>query len=123
MKSLLIINPVAGQGKPHHAAADVEAAFRDTVRHVIVTSGAGDAEAAALMAGETGDFDEVLVAGGDGTVNEVVNGLTKGLGRTGASVSDGHDGDRRVIPLGIIPLGTQNVLADELGIPAGNLDA
>ena len=50
-------------------------------------------------------LDEVIVAGGDGTINAVVNGLMQ------ARPVDGP-----TLPLGIIPLGTQNVLAQELGI-------
>ena len=44
--------------------------------------------------------DLILAAGGDGTINEVVNGMA------GSKV-----------PLGILPAGTANVLANELGIP------
>ena len=42
----------------------------------------------------------IIAAGGDGTINEVINGMVK---------SD--------VPLAILPLGTTNVLAKELGIP------
>lgn len=67
---------------------------------VKLTGAAGDATAHASDAATRG-VDVVVAAGGDGTVNEVVNGL------------DGYD-----VPLGIIPLGTANDFARQVGIPA-----
>jgi lipid kinase YegS len=62
----------------------------------------GDAERFAREAAERG-AEVVVAAGGDGTINEVVNGLM---------------GSRRRPRLGLVPLGTANDLATELGIPA-----
>ncbi len=107
MNALLIVNPAAGQGKPQAALDELQAALGPLVRDVHVTQRAGDAEDAARSAAWSG-FDAVLVAGGDGTVNEVVNGLLSAP---------------QVLPLGLVPLGTQNVLAHELGQAADNLDA
>ena len=67
---------------------------------VLPTFEAGDAAALAATAARRG-VDVVAAAGGDGTVNEVVNGL------------DGYD-----VPLGIIPVGTANDFARQVGIPA-----
>jgi len=50
--------------------------------------------------------DRIVVAGGDGTINEVINGLLSS-----------EDSETKEIPLSIIPTGTANVLAKELGIP------
>ena len=87
-------------------------AEREEVRHLIdwvrgkghfveahVTLEAGDATSMAAAAARSG-ADVVIAMGGDGTLNEVVNGL------------DGFD-----TPLGIIPLGTANDFATQAGIP------
>ncbi len=98
---LIVHNPVAGWRRVER--------FRQTVgqleRHgcpidVQATTGPGDAEAIAAAAEAV---DVVVVAGGDGTVNEALNGLMQ---RPGG-----------MLPLAVIPLGTTNVLAGELGLP------
>jgi YegS/Rv2252/BmrU family lipid kinase len=63
------------------------------------TRAPGDAEAHARTL-DPATCDAVVAAGGDGTINEVLNGL-------GPAAP----------PLGIVPLGTANVLATELGLP------
>ena len=88
-------------------------AAREDVRHLInwvrekghyveplLTFEAGAAAHHAADAARRG-VDVVAAAGGDGTINEVVNGL------------DGYD-----VPLGIIPVGTANDFARQVGIPA-----
>ncbi|MGO8671928.1 MAG: diacylglycerol/lipid kinase family protein [Capsulimonadaceae bacterium] len=110
MKFLIIVNPAAGQGRPADFLTDVEDVFEWASHEIVVTTQAGDALAAARDAAESGSVEAVIVVGGDGTVNEAINGLIAGGG-----------GDAAPIPLGIVPLGTQNVLAHELGIPTGHL--
>lgn len=109
MNSLLIVNPAAGQGKPQEALDTLQAALGPLLGSLVVTRKAGDAEAAARGAAASG-FDSVLVAGGDGTINEVINGL----------LTVPHAPLLPLpllpLPLGLVPLGTQNVLAHELGL-------
>jgi len=101
---LCLVNPVSGQ---HDAAqtrrllaADLtEAGIGYAVRE---TAQAGDAERWAQAAPGEG-FDAVLVCGGDGTVAEALTGLLK----AGA-----------VLPLAQLPVGTANLMAKALGIPA-----
>ncbi len=69
-----------------------------------VTSHPGEAEALARHAVEEG-FARIVAAGGDGTVNHVANGLA------------GSDA-----ALGLLPLGTVNVFAMELGLPLNDLE-
>lgn len=71
----------------------------------MLTSCAGDARRLAKTAVLEG-FETVIAAGGDGTVNEVLNGL-----------GDAPQGFQRA-RLAVLPLGTVNVFARELSIPA-----
>ena len=66
---------------------------------LLLTWERGDAEALSALAADRGT-DVVIACGGDGTLNEVVNGL------------DGRD-----VPLGVVPLGTANDFARQTGIP------
>ena len=96
---LLVINPAAGGGRPRRAAGILAALERyNCAVTVLRTTGPGHAEVIAREA-SVRDFDVIAAAGGDGTVNEIINGL----------------GDKD-LALGLAPLGTANVLADEIGL-------
>jgi len=98
---LIIFNPAARSDRAYGFVEDLKLLPRNvTVRH---TERAGDAEAIAERAASQG-FDTIIAAGGDGTVNEVVNGMAE----SGCQ-------------LGILPVGTMNVFATELGIPQNDI--
>ncbi|MGB0681815.1 MAG: diacylglycerol/lipid kinase family protein [Magnetovibrionaceae bacterium] len=97
---LIIFNPIAGN-RSGGRLERVIAALRARGLSVTLkpTGKRGDAEAFARELSPA-DYDVVVAAGGDGTINEVANGLS----------SEGP-------PLAIIPLGTANVLAAEIALP------
>jgi diacylglycerol kinase (ATP) len=98
----VIFNPVACGNKARRFRRRVEAI--DAQCALKATTAPGDARRLAAEAVQEG-FDLVVAAGGDGTVNEVLNGL-----------GDVPDGFARAC-LGVLPLGTVNVFARELGLP------
>jgi len=107
MKLTVILNPVSGRQKYFESLH----AFMDVLKssgiypHICETRQRGDASQFARE--EAGKGTEiVLAAGGDGTINEVANGLV------GSSVK-----------LAILPLGTANVFALETGIPTNPHEA
>ena len=100
---VVILNPAARGERAHRLQERVQAIARGA--ELRFTELAGEAEALARAAVEEG-FTSIVAAGGDGTVNEVVNGIA------------GTD-----VTLGLLPLGTMNVYAAELGLPANDLDA
>lgn len=111
-RALLIYNPASGASHPEDTLSSLQVALDPMVVETVVTQAKGDARSAAARAVRNpGKFDSILIAGGDGTVNEVVNGLL------GDSVNRPS-----ALPIGIIPHGTQNVLAGELDIPHQDLE-
>lgn len=98
-RTCIIINPEARGAKAR--LARLEKIARGAI--IKATVGPGDAEAQAERAVDQG-YETIVAAGGDGTVNEVVNGI---------GVAP--------VTLGILPMGTVNVFAMEMGIPL-NLD-
>jgi diacylglycerol kinase (ATP) len=91
----IIVNPAARGARAR--VTRLEQLTRNVV--IRMTNGPGDAEAQTERAVEQG-FTTIVAAGGDGTINEVVNGI-----------------GMAPVALGILPMGTVNVLAMELGIP------
>jgi diacylglycerol kinase (ATP) len=100
---LVIHNPTAGRGQRRRLAAVLSALRQEGAQVRLQETGhAGDAERVARECGS--EIDVVVAAGGDGTVNEVINGLMS----------------RRSSPLpalALIPIGTTNVLSRDLRIP------
>lgn len=100
----IIHNPLAGQWRRRRYAALLQALRRDGWElREMPTLRRGDAERLAALV-TPADGDMVVAAGGDGTINEVINGLM-------ANQVGGRD-----LPLALLPLGTANVLAGEIGL-------
>lgn len=98
---LIVFNPVSGSGNRRIVEAVQQAlSNRGCDVSLYPTQSAGDATR--YLAAYEGQLDVVAVAGGDGTINEVVNGL--------------RERDNQSYRLALIPTGTVNVLAAELGI-------
>lgn len=95
---LMIVNPVSGGGQGPGIAGTLQRTLeaRGFRVHVRRTACAGDGTR--IAATESAGHTCVLAVGGDGTINEVVCGLVG-----------------RAVPMGIVPLGTANVMAKEFG--------
>ncbi len=105
MNARLVYNPSAGMRAAPELIrqAGRELEKRGWTLEIRETTRIGDAGNLAREAAELG-FDALVAVGGDGTMNEAANGLC------GSSTA-----------LGVLPLGTANVWAKEMGLPLGNL--
>ncbi len=105
---LIVYNPAAGQSADLASMLDrVALLWRDLGWQVSIaaTTAPGDATSKAQQAAADG-YHAVVAAGGDGTVNEVINGLV------GSQTA-----------LGVLPLGTVNIWAREMGLSMDMLKA
>jgi diacylglycerol kinase (ATP) len=103
-KTCIILNPTAGSVR--HIDELVARLARLPNAEVRVTGRRGSAARFARTAIEKGR-DTIIAAGGDGTLNEVINGIGKNSGE---------------VRVGLIPLGTGNDFARTIGVPT-DLDA
>jgi YegS/Rv2252/BmrU family lipid kinase len=105
----VVFNPTAGGSRRARLDATLELLRHSGCEIVLrATAAPGDAEAIARELGAAAEpADIIVVAGGDGTINEAVNGLME-------KQLNGHAG---ILPLALVPLGTANVLAAEIGLP------
>jgi diacylglycerol kinase (ATP) len=98
MRSITILNGHAGQGQNAQPVEEAARRFHSVLK---LTEQLGDAAAIARQAVEEG-IQRLVIAGGDGTIHEVIQGLAP---------------DFPSIELAVIPLGTGNDLARSLGLP------
>lgn len=102
---LLVINPQSSKGKGKRKSKNICAYLNSHGRSAVVvnTRDKGHAEEIALKGAKEG-FKTIVAVGGDGTVNEVLNGIM-------------HSGLSDQVKMGIIPIGRGNDFAWVCGIP------
>jgi len=111
MRALLVVNPKATTTSARTRDVLIHALASDLKLDVVTTEFRGHARDAARRAAADGSVELVVALGGDGTVNEVVNGLL-------------HDGPADGLPrLAVVPGGSTNVFARALGLPNDAVEA
>lgn len=98
----IILNPVAGRARAPATADKLQRllACCGVQAEIFATTRPGHASDLAVQYAP--EFDAIAGIGGDGTINEIINGLCDSRSRT---------------PLAVIPCGTANVMAQELRLP------
>jgi diacylglycerol kinase family enzyme len=99
---LIIVNPAAGRARSSERRLGrfVAALERQGCTVVLRRAGPSPGQVERLAGQAEPGFDAIVAAGGDGTINAVVNGL-----------------GGRAVPFGVLPLGSANVLAREIRLP------
>ena len=102
-KTLVIINPRAGKMKTKHQLFNITDELSASGREITVYTTKCRGHATTLAHDLSPDFDTVICRGGDGTLNEVINGVMT------------VDKDKRP-PVGYVPSGSTNDFAKSLDI-------
>jgi diacylglycerol kinase family enzyme len=110
MRALLVVNPSATTTSPRTREVLVRALGSEIKLEVAQTDHRGHAFELGRHAADEG-MDVVVALGGDGTVNEVVNGLLTGGPRTGLP------------SVAVVPGGSTNVFARAVGLPRDPVEA
>jgi diacylglycerol kinase (ATP) len=106
MRIKLIVNPASGGETALDHLPALNAGLRAAGDvDIVLTIGDGDGVEAGRRAATEG-YDRLFVAGGDGTLNEVLNGVAQVDGALGR------------MAFGVLPLGTGNDFATAIGVPA-----
>lgn len=101
-KILLVVNPAAGNGNIEKDIDKIIENFQSSGFKVQTEYTVKEESAENIIERKANDGDIVIAAGGDGTLNEVVNGVTK---------------SKKIVKIGFIPYGTTNDFARTLNIP------
>ncbi|MET7450945.1 diacylglycerol kinase family protein [Streptomyces sp. NPDC005574] len=112
MRALLVVNPAATTTSARTRDVLIHALASEMKLEAVTTEYRGHARDLGRQAAESGNVDLVVALGGDGTVNEVVNGLL-------------HAGPEpeRLPGLAVVPGGSTNVFARALGLPNDAVEA
>ncbi|MGW1286912.1 diacylglycerol/lipid kinase family protein [Streptomyces sp. NPDC002586] len=112
MRALLVVNPAATTTSARRRDVLIHALASEMKLEAVTTEYRGHARDLGRQAADSDDIDLVVALGGDGTVNEVVNGL----------LHAGPDPDR--LPgFAVVPGGSTNVFARALGLPNDPVEA
>jgi diacylglycerol kinase (ATP) len=114
-KAFLIYNPASGRRRKKRSLdiARIEEVLRAASVEVetCATTHVGSATQQVQQAVARG-FDTIIACGGDGTANEALNGIMQAYSTEGSGVA-----------LGLVPLGSGNLLASDLGLPSDPVGA
>ncbi|MFJ7997943.1 diacylglycerol/lipid kinase family protein [Streptomyces sp. NPDC096310] len=112
MRALLVVNPAATTTSARTRDVLIHALASEMKLEAVTTEYRGHARDLGRRAADSDDIELVVALGGDGTVNEVVNGL----------LHNGPDPER--LPrLAVVPGGSTNVFARALGLPNDAVEA